>query len=131
MQITAKLLGGKDDVATFELMEQVQVQHLKRKISEEFILPTGSFKVLNAGKPLHDDDLLLPAAGVRDGAKLTVVLNPIESSDLSPEEQAQLKVVLGEAATPLNMFRLSKCVQNYADYMSLDDLERLARKRRR
>ncbi|KHJ93178.1 zinc finger, C2H2 type [Oesophagostomum dentatum] len=87
------------------LMEEVQVRHLKRKIAEELLLPCGSFKVLNAGKPLHDDDLQLPAAGLKNGAKLTVVLNTGES-ELSPEEQKNLKTILGEHATHLNMLRL-------------------------
>ncbi|KIH60223.1 hypothetical protein ANCDUO_09532 [Ancylostoma duodenale] len=53
MQFTAKLLGGKDDMTTLELLPEVHVRHLKRKIADELLLPCGSFKVLNAGKPLH------------------------------------------------------------------------------
>ncbi|RCN48062.1 hypothetical protein ANCCAN_05888 [Ancylostoma caninum] len=130
MQITAKLLGGKDDMATFDLLPQVHVRHLKRKIADELLLPCGSFKVLNAGKPLHDDDLQLPAAGLKDGAKLTVVLNAGDASDLSHEEQSLLKAILGESATHLNMLRLRQSIQNYVDFMSLDDLERFARKKK-
>ncbi|ETN78117.1 ubiquitin family protein [Necator americanus] len=129
MQFTAKLLGGKDELATFELLPEVQVRHLKRKIADELLLPCGSFKVLNAGKPLHDDDLHLVAAGLKDGAKLTVVLNTGDSSDLNPKEQSHLKTILGESATHLSMLRLQRSIQNYVDFMSLDDIERFARKK--
>ncbi|EYC20775.1 hypothetical protein Y032_0021g416 [Ancylostoma ceylanicum] len=111
MQFTAKLLGGKDDVVTFDLLPEVHVRHLKRKIANELLIPCGSFKVLNAGKPLHDDDLQLTAAGLKDGAKLTIVLNAGDASDLSHEEQSLLKAILGESATHLNMLRLRQvCV---------------------
>ncbi|KAK6022417.1 ubiquitin family protein, partial [Ostertagia ostertagi] len=75
MQFTAKLLGAKDDAVTIDLLPQVQVRHLKMKIADTMLLPQGSFKVLNAGKPLHDDDSQLIAAGLKEGAKLTIVIN--------------------------------------------------------
>ncbi|WKY08277.1 hypothetical protein Q1695_007633 [Nippostrongylus brasiliensis] len=129
MQISAKLLGGKDDVVTFDLMAECQIRHLKRKLADEFLLPFGSFKVLNAGKPLHDDEVELPAAGLKDGAKLTVVINSGEAADITPEMESRMKVILGELATPINMLRLQRSIQNYVNFMSLDDINRFARKR--
>ncbi|KAK6050481.1 hypothetical protein COOONC_12014 [Cooperia oncophora] len=76
------------------------------KIAEAMLLPRGSFKVLNAGKPLHDDDSKLAAAGLKDGAKLTVVINTGDAADSNPEMEARLKAILGDSATPLNMLRL-------------------------
>uniref|UniRef100_A0A0K0DKI3 Ubiquitin-like domain-containing protein n=1 Tax=Angiostrongylus cantonensis TaxID=6313 RepID=A0A0K0DKI3_ANGCA len=129
MQFTAKLLGGKEDAVTIDLSPQVLVRHLKQKIADEFLLPCGSFKVINGGKPLIDEDLQLPAVGLKDGAKLMVVLstgdttNPLEDHEM----EARLKTILGEFATPLNMLRLQQSIQNYVNFMSLDDLERYAK----
>ncbi|VDM59204.1 unnamed protein product [Angiostrongylus costaricensis] len=171
MQFTAKLLGGKEDAVTIDeygafslffiylylgdfafekakLSPQVLVRHLKQKIADEFLLPCGSFKVLNGGKPLISEDLQLPAVGLKDGAKLMVVLNTGDMMN-TPEDhemEARLKTILGEFATPLNMLRLQQVgvfasapimelsyeisiqsIQNYVNFMSLDDLERYAK----
>ncbi|PIO76602.1 hypothetical protein TELCIR_01344 [Teladorsagia circumcincta] len=99
------------------------------KIADTMLLPRGSFKVLNAGKPLHDDDLQLVAAGLKEGAKLTIVINTGDAADSNPELEARLNAILGESATPLNMLRLRQSIQNYVDFMSLDDLERYAKKK--
>ncbi|KAJ1361440.1 hypothetical protein KIN20_020685, partial [Parelaphostrongylus tenuis] len=110
MQFSAKLLGGREDAVTIDLFPQVLVRHLKQKIGEEFLLPCGSFKVLNGGKPLIDDDLQLPAAGLKDGAKLMVVLNNCDATDPlgNHELEAKMKSILGDYATPLNMLRLQQ-----------------------
>ncbi|KAE9419079.1 hypothetical protein Angca_000628, partial [Angiostrongylus cantonensis] len=106
---------------------QVLVRHLKQKIADEFLLPCGSFKVINGGKPLIDEDLQLPAVGLKDGAKLMVVLSTGDTTNVHHEMEARLKTILGEFATPLNMLRLQQSIQNYVNFMSLDDLERYAK----
>ncbi|XGW25212.1 hypothetical protein V3C99_006549 [Haemonchus contortus] len=133
MLFTVKLLGGKDDTATIELLPDVQVRHLKMKIADEMLLPYGSFKVLNAGKPLLDDDSQLLPAGLKEGAKLTVVLNTGDmvgpcKADSDSLMEIRVKAILGDSATPLNNLRLRKSIQNYVDFMSLDDLERYSKK---
>lgn len=129
MHITAKLLGGKDDSATFDIPSKVKVLHLKRKIADELLIPCESFKVLNGGKTFHDDDDDLVAAGLKDGAKLTVILNSGENAYLNAEMCAKLKAILGSSASPITMLRLWQSIRNYVDFMSLDDLERFAKKR--
>ncbi|KJH48423.1 ubiquitin family protein [Dictyocaulus viviparus] len=129
MQFTAKLLGSKEDAVTIDLFPQVLVRHLKQKIGSEFLLPCGSFKVINAGKPLIDDDQQLSAAGLKDGAKLMVVINTGDGVDFdaNPVVEEKIKTILGEYATPLNMLRLKQSIQNYVDFLSLDDIERYAK----
>ncbi|VDO97230.1 unnamed protein product [Heligmosomoides polygyrus] len=53
-----------------------------------------------------DDDDDLVAAGLKDGAKLTVILNSGENAYLNAEMCAKLKAILGSSASPITMLRL-------------------------
>ncbi|CAD6191227.1 unnamed protein product [Caenorhabditis auriculariae] len=123
--LSVKMLNEKTE-KTIELPVQSTVKVLHEKVSEIFDLPTTSFKLLNGGKPLKNEETPFKLAGIENGAKLTVMI----FSKLQPETLNELEKHVAELAGEdpkkklLAVLRVRKMIEKRAQKMSLDELRR-------